>query len=514
MGNPASGVLRKYCPLSLMAVLAIWVILDVFTALSASSDNLVCRFEDDAFFYATISRHAAEEGIISFDGVSATNGFHPLWMGILIATRSVVPDQICFLRAVSVLSSFLLFLAGIIVVRTMSRQYSSVVVLLVLLLLLRYLRDFAHLAMETSILIPLAMLALVLLDGVTRSTSIRSLLVLGGVLALVGLARVDAALLAVLTGIWAMKQNGRLSAAIVFLPGAVAGILLLVANKLFFGSWMSVSGGIKASGAGLNTLFAKQLFLLSDPMGLRSPWGLFLLFFALSFVILFIKRSKPSIRVVSVFLILFTISQLFLSRWRLWFWYAYPAVLFCAFCLPFLLQKLCDCLRIPKRLLNVSSAFLLLLSILLAVLWGWHYGGENPDDFRVRNMHIAEELNSSMGDSVLIAIGDRAGSFAYFFRGGVVQMEGLAGSVDLAESIQQKRLQEYLLDMGVDYVVSWTGPGNTEDYTSWDLLVPDIAQSLSLPNRVTVHREDELQRWAGATGTVILWRFDGRDVVR
>lgn len=510
-----TGVKYRIDPRLLIAVLLVWLILDTYTAMSASPENLVCRFEDDAFFYATIARNSVEENIISFDGVSETNGFHPLWMGMLVVIRWIVSDQINFLRAIGVLSALLMFAAGYISVKTLCRNYSATVVLMVFIIILRYLRDFAHLAMETSVLIPLALAALVLLDRITPSSPKRALFLLGGILALVGLARLDAALLAVLIGIWAVKLHGkgRISV-VVFLPGAIAGILYLMANKIFFNTWMSVSGSIKASGSGLNSLFAKQLFLFSDPLGIRSPWGLYLLFLLLSFGILFFRKTKPSIKAVSLFTILFTVSQLFLSTWRLWYWYAYPAVLFAVFCLPFLLQNLFNLFKVSEKLLRISSVFLFISVLFLAIFWGWYYGGENPQDFRVRNMHIAEELNETMTDSTLIAMGDRAGSFAYFFRGGVVQMEGLAGSTELAESIQQKKLQEYLQDMGVDYVVSWTGPESSGHYTSWDLLVPDRAQSLSIPNRVTVYRDDELERWYGTTGTVFLWRFNGSDFVR
>ena len=101
----------------LIAVLSVWLIADVFSVLSTSPENLVCRFEDDAFFYATVARNTVEEGKVSFDGVSKTNGFHPLWMGILTVTRFVFPDETGFLRAAGILSSLLLFTAGIFTIR-------------------------------------------------------------------------------------------------------------------------------------------------------------------------------------------------------------------------------------------------------------------------------------------------------------------------------------------------------------------------------------------------------------
>ncbi|MCD6586969.1 MAG: hypothetical protein J7K88_00300, partial [Candidatus Fermentibacteraceae bacterium] len=154
------------------------------------------------------------------------------------------------------------------------------------------------------------------------------------------------------------------------------------------------------------------------------------------------------------------------------------------------------------------------LSIVPAAFWGWHYGEGNTDDFRVRNMHIAEELNRVMTDSTLIAMGDRAGSFAYFFRGGVVQAEGLAGNAELINAIKQERLQEYLQQMGVHYILSWTGPASSVDYTSWDLLVPDRAQSMSPQNRITVYHSDEVGRWTDSGGTVVLWQFRESQYVR
>ena len=41
-------------------------------------------FEDDTYFYYTTAYNSLINGFITFDGISSTNGFHPLWMIILI----------------------------------------------------------------------------------------------------------------------------------------------------------------------------------------------------------------------------------------------------------------------------------------------------------------------------------------------------------------------------------------------------------------------------------------------
>jgi hypothetical protein len=48
---------------------------------------------DDMFYYLGVARHLALDGVASFDGVSPSNGFHPLWMLLLAAFVRLVPDD-------------------------------------------------------------------------------------------------------------------------------------------------------------------------------------------------------------------------------------------------------------------------------------------------------------------------------------------------------------------------------------------------------------------------------------
>src|SRR5258706_16275672 len=41
-------------------------------------------FQDDAFFYARIAKNIARGDGVTFDGVHATSGFHPLWLATLV----------------------------------------------------------------------------------------------------------------------------------------------------------------------------------------------------------------------------------------------------------------------------------------------------------------------------------------------------------------------------------------------------------------------------------------------
>jgi hypothetical protein len=53
----------------------------------------VNRFQDDAFYYVVTARHFLQSGVFAFDGVTATNGFQPLWMAMVVAVLKLCGAQ-------------------------------------------------------------------------------------------------------------------------------------------------------------------------------------------------------------------------------------------------------------------------------------------------------------------------------------------------------------------------------------------------------------------------------------
>ena len=462
--------------------------------------------EDDAFFYCRIADSFVSEGFLSFDGLTATNGFHPLWMALLVLIRCVAGGGTGFLVAAVTLSAVLMGVCGYLFLARSSR-YSLPVVLLTYLFLLRYIRDFSLMCMETSVLLPLAFLLLLRSDSVTIDSR-RNLWANGVLASLIFLSRLDSVLLLVPLVIILLMKTGRKGAAPLLIPGLAAVAAYLTANLVSMGTPFSVSGMMKASGFGWNSLFAGQLFAMSDPLGMRSPWGLYLFLLVLAFFVVFMKEKPRSAYASAIFLIGFTFVQLFMSQWRLWYWYAYPAVVFLAFGVPPLLQGVYRRISLSSRAESMVSALLLTVVVILSVYWGISYGRIPEDDFRYRNMLIAIEMNELLPDSSIVAMGDRAGSFAYFFHGHVIQAEGLAGDVQLVRAIRSGNLEEYLSDAGCGYILSWTGPHMVEDYDIWELRIPDPAQCRVYGNAIEVFKENEILRWPGEDLSVFLWRLN------
>ncbi|MBM3204959.1 hypothetical protein FJZ48_03205 [Candidatus Uhrbacteria bacterium] len=64
----------------------------LFLAWSGTVDLLTRILPDDSYYYFTIARQLAENGLSSFDGIHLTNGYHPLWMAIATAVYRLFPS--------------------------------------------------------------------------------------------------------------------------------------------------------------------------------------------------------------------------------------------------------------------------------------------------------------------------------------------------------------------------------------------------------------------------------------
>ena len=76
--------------------------------------NLFGYFEDDFFYYAQVARNLATGDGSTFDGIHQTNGYHPLWMFVLVLLYKLFPGTAFFVavQAVSV-AAILAFFFGI-----------------------------------------------------------------------------------------------------------------------------------------------------------------------------------------------------------------------------------------------------------------------------------------------------------------------------------------------------------------------------------------------------------------
>jgi hypothetical protein len=77
--------------LALAAVVLVVLSLGTFACLGPQ-ERIVFLLYDDAYYYLGVARHLAQGAGSTFDGLNATNGYHPLWCWILVPLVAAAKD--------------------------------------------------------------------------------------------------------------------------------------------------------------------------------------------------------------------------------------------------------------------------------------------------------------------------------------------------------------------------------------------------------------------------------------
>src|SRR5471032_965990 len=198
---------RFALPIALVSALGVAIVIG-YWPVRLWHEGWLDLLADDAFFYFIIAKNLATQGLSSFDGVTLTNGYQPLWQAVLavqylLASGSLAPTVFVEAAAVAA-AAFLAFRA---VGREMSWCLPLCAALLVALVEYPLILD----GMETSLLFlafGVFVVAALLLVPARASQTLKAMLLL-----------------------------------------AVCGAIYGAANKLVFDAWVPVSGTIKSLGA-------------------------------------------------------------------------------------------------------------------------------------------------------------------------------------------------------------------------------------------------------------------------
>ena len=211
----------------------------------------VSQFQDDAFYYLVPAKHFLQSGTFTFDGITPTNGFHPLWMAVvvfLVKSTGVLAAPDAHLLAVKAAEKVV---HGVAVVTCLALFFrlcrrgepaGTGFVAIVVLLLCPFYVIFEQ-GMETTLAVCLFVFA------IYAFVSDRVVL-LGVVLALLSLCRLDTALFIGLPlALWTLIEagagwRGRIMA---LLPLIVVMAVVTSWNFVTTGHATPISGAIKSS---------------------------------------------------------------------------------------------------------------------------------------------------------------------------------------------------------------------------------------------------------------------------
>ena len=173
-----------------MLVYALYTCLQL--ALQDDVRRLLPHIVDDASYYMTIARNLASGAGVTFDGIHNTNGFHPLWLLMLVPLFLLDKPPEMMIRLVALLQIMLLSLAYVVFLRAQLRLFSPRAAALSAVLFVPLVFMSSINGMETAVLI----LGLVVLYSYGASIypsgfDCRGAALLGVIVGFVVLARID-----------------------------------------------------------------------------------------------------------------------------------------------------------------------------------------------------------------------------------------------------------------------------------------------------------------------------------
>ncbi|MFC5061523.1 hypothetical protein [Actinomycetospora atypica] len=447
---------------------------------------------DDLHYYVLPALNLAQGAGSTFDGLQPTNGYQPLWFLLLAAAFRVVGVDRA--GAFVVVMALLALLWGLAVwllwrLRAFLTTTGAAAGLAVLLLHGRWWSG-----CENALV---GVLLLVLVDQVLRRgvlarvPTVRDAGLVGALLALLVLGRLDTAVLVGLLGAWGLWRwrSVPLVAAVVGPAVATLGVYAAV-NQLLFGTALPVSGLAKQLGPFGDNLPALGQFLLYGTLG-PLP-----LFFGATVLVVgawaLVLLDRSPLRLVIAGLLVAQVVQVSwyavtTSGWELQSWYFSCGVMALVLSVGVVVARWSAAWVAPA--VGVVVVGLLLVS-------GAHAVGDvlvrDPSASPVtRDIDAGLWADRTLPPGSVLAMGDWAGTLGVTSRVPVVQLEGLMGSPAYLAALRDGTVPAYLSGLGVTHYARLFHPGepfSCRVSEPWFGVSPKVP--LDLCGRPVVYRGD------------------------
>lgn len=498
----------------------------------ASDQAILSWTDDDSYYYFETARNWVNTGVTSFDLVTKTNGYQPLWFLVItpffaftdaeiVPLKAVLLFQVLILagcsllahslvmrlvgdRRAALLASMILFYP-VFINQMVSGMEAGLGVLLILLFLFQYVRWAA--------------------DGYPANRQ-RYLVAIS--LALVPLARIDMLFFAAFAIIGIAFQAGLTVSCwrsvigrigpVIYLPVTIFG-LYAVSNILFYGGgFLPVSGAVKSD---FSVIQITDFEIWSDVLrvswdGLLPDFGL--LFYLSPLVVglaIFFLRKGPSNRFGRFALYAATFSYLaqivayhLFLRWRgtsEWWLVLSPVIV--VLLVVWLQEQSRSFQQTTPKLIRVGVLGVTFLFAALAIVWSANFLIRSPQpNSHVMKKNISKQLEDL--DGAIFAMGDGAGSMGYFLEQPVIHLEGFVADREYLEALENGRIDQFLSDNGVTHLIAFNESAQEildDNYSTFDRIEPTQPSWRGARSTITVNREDELLRE--------YWRQGNRDVV-
>jgi hypothetical protein len=432
----------------------------------ANGRHGISRFVDDAYYYMIVARHFAEGGVPTFDGIHATNGFHPLWMLALAALYRVIGvDAPLFTQVLAVKmleASFLALALALCLVAFQRLQKSSplawgfVGVALVMAWPAYFFFEQGMESTLATLVLVLALLAFIERRGALLATA----------LALLFLARLDTSVFVIppLVLAWLARERSLARTLRVVAPLGIVAIAYFAINFATTGHFTPVSGQLKSSFPFVTTHWS---FLEEGLKALRSqgpeaiyrPPNLFVMSVVWAALVLAWapQRRAPWAGVVGLALVMVALlvaNLLLFQRWDKGVdeWYlAIPYALLGFALFATAAGAAARRAPIPGRAAQAALA-LVYVGVLAtgAAISLRAYPTESAERIDRKTHFIV--MNLIRRGEVLAATD--TGGFSFWLERPFVNLDGLVNGRELQDAIRDRKLGEYLDRSNVHYLLA------------------------------------------------------------
>ena len=419
-------------------------------------------FFDDFYYYLVIAEHFVLDGTLSFDGVVWTNGYQPLWLGLIILLLEITSGSngiFFFLLSLLIAGISLVFLFFMLKIcsifsgeNRLSFPFAFHGAFFLLIISKSGMEVCAVGALMAALLWRVMRLPLV-------QQSFAQAVVTGLLASLMVLARINSSLLVVCFCIvFAISERRRwrrlLHFATAFGMGGFLVPAYLMFNRLLFGTWLPVSGQAKQ----LRRDFTPALRPLQSLFELE-PSNIFFVFPGIAATVIGLallalghpRQLARPIRLTAASALLmvpvFYATYAILSDWQLWPWYLYPF----SVALGIGGSLMMAVFALPLRLTSAATV------TVIAV--GYLYIGvrevNRPPESNYIYMAALDINRFARNHPGTYSMGDRAGTVGYFLDERLIQTEGIVMDASFLEHIRRERdLIQVLREYGVRYHIA------------------------------------------------------------
>ena len=399
-------------------------------------------FTDDFYYYLTTSRNFIELNRITFDQVSLTNGFQPLWFFIITFLNFFISNDI-WLNSVIInfifLLSFLTYLNFQFFFKknNYNNEDSNFISISICFLSLFFSKN----GMEISLAIYLFSQSLKYFNKNLFIFCIFGILTF--------LARIEFAIFYFVILSYELILNKKILKInyikkILIFPCFI--ILYLLINYAFFQSYFPESGIAKSLTKQLKFNLETFSFLKSQALGMKFISLMFYLNL-IGLLFLFSNKIKIFTKFSLITNLLFFLSNSLRSAWPLWTWHFF----FLSISTPLIINDFTKIIKInffKYKTIMVSLFFVFAYSILLFK----NYGANND---HILNLAIKISDHYKSTKHKKFAMGDMAGKTSYLLNKKLFQLEGLVGGHKIIKHISnEKSLCSIFSEMDVDIYLS------------------------------------------------------------